>query len=596
MGNNASIEPYGDEVYYDGNVAANDLDAPVSPRVALKPKPVDIEIFSVKPDPEVEESSQHNIQKLEVVVQQESRKMQEDKQEQYDSKEKRDSQLSTDYADAKRKSVASKLAQQAEEVKEEDDMKLTDILFQFIPYYGQGNSSNDSTVRAALSGLDIEDIDARDEYGNTLLLLGCTYRCEDLVRIMINKGADPNAVNSNGACCLHFACYGESASFSTTKLLLKNGANPEVSETTYGCTPLHYCASSGNMEFCKLLLSYGAQINTYDYYNYTCVDYAREAGASELEKMLQQRLDAYNKQFQRTSGFDSFGGTEEKKDLHGWLQHQDYKSGNYYYTFPATGECLWESDWRIKMQEEYPAPKHEEPKAPEAPPPTKAAPPQPAQSSAASEQNQAWLVAQATRTRLIAFLSKHDPAKLVELESMLERYKGREQAMLKELCVKYNVSEDPEFAAFQAKLNELQSETVSEKVAGLTISTGQAPSSSSSSGVSASPTAGKRPTTAARNRPTTASRQGHAGGAGGSGGGGGIDPVAMQAMLAEERAKFEARLAEEKAEEKGKFEAKLGEERTTFRVGLAAKDGIISELQAEIGSLKTAKQLLEVSV
>jgi hypothetical protein len=31
-----------------------------------------------------------------------------------------------------------------------------------------------------------------------LLMIACSYRCEDLVRIMLNKGADPNAVNSSG--------------------------------------------------------------------------------------------------------------------------------------------------------------------------------------------------------------------------------------------------------------------------------------------------------------------------------------------------------------------------------------------------------------
>ena len=45
---------------------------------------------------------------------------------------------------------------------------------------------------------------------------------------MLGKGADPNAINSSGACCLHFACYRESASYNSARLLLQNGANPEV--------------------------------------------------------------------------------------------------------------------------------------------------------------------------------------------------------------------------------------------------------------------------------------------------------------------------------------------------------------------------------
>ncbi|KAJ1425887.1 ankyrin repeat-containing domain protein, partial [Ochromonadaceae sp. CCMP2298] len=160
---------------------------------------------------------------------------------------------------------------------------------QFIPYYGQGDPSNDAIVRSTLSSLSVEDIDSQDEYGNTLLLLACQYRCEDLVRIMLNKGADGNALNSSGACCLHFACYRESASINVAKILLKAGANPDIAESTFGCTPLHYCAGTGDTEFCKLLLSYGAQIAAVDYYNYTCVDYAAEAGMAEVATYLQSR-------------------------------------------------------------------------------------------------------------------------------------------------------------------------------------------------------------------------------------------------------------------------------------------------------------------
>eukprot|EP01032_Pedospumella_encystans_P032002 gene32002-36129_t len=127
---------------------------------------------------------------------------------------------------------------------DDSSVEPVDVLLQFIPYYGQGDPANDSIVRSTLSALSVEDIDSQDEYGNTLLLLACQYRCEDLVRIMLNKGADANAVNSSGACCLHFACYRESASIGVAKILLKSGADPDVAESTFGCTPLHYCAGT----------------------------------------------------------------------------------------------------------------------------------------------------------------------------------------------------------------------------------------------------------------------------------------------------------------------------------------------------------------
>jgi hypothetical protein len=206
-----------------------------------------------------------------------------------------DSSYSSPSFNLKKKQIFSPTCEESVSPSEEDKLEDLDsnpmeILFQFIPYYGQGNLGTDSTVRATLKNLLVDDIDFRDDNGNTLLLLACQYRCEDLVRIMLNKGADPNAFNSSGACCLHFACYKDSSSKSIAKALLQNGANPEVKESTYGCTPLHYCSSVGDLDFCKMLISYGGLVSTRDYYGYTCVDYAREAEHPLVARYLQVKI------------------------------------------------------------------------------------------------------------------------------------------------------------------------------------------------------------------------------------------------------------------------------------------------------------------
>jgi hypothetical protein len=254
-----------------------------------------------------------------------------------------------------------------------------EILFQFIPFYGQGDASNDSIVRSTLSDLPVEDIDRRDQYGNTLLLAACQYRCEALVRIMLNKGADPNSLNSAGASCLHFACYKESMSKSIAKALLQNGANPEVSETTYGCTPLHYCAGTGDVEFCKMLVSYGAVVGTCDYYNYTSVDYAREAGMTEVATFLQKKMlmtssmgamsfsaargggtgaavGAAAGGLHRVSSMASASANSPAKSVgpapfeDEWTENLDPTTGGKYFVNLSSGECLWESDYLRKKE------------------------------------------------------------------------------------------------------------------------------------------------------------------------------------------------------------------------------------------------------
>lgn len=256
----------------------------------------------------------------------------------------------------------------------EDDIDPIDILFQFIPYYSQGDPSNDSLVRSTLSGLSVEDIDKKDEYGNTLLLLACQYKCEDLVRIMLNKGADPNALNYAGATCLHFPCYKETQSKTIAKILLQGGANPEVSETTYGCTPLHYAASTGDVDFCKMLISYGAFVGTRDYYNYTCVDYAREAGMHDAAAFLQKKMLAVASQGPQGFGRSNSNVSSVMKSSIGeaiirdmfpenvpltaskylisdnWEEGFDPVSGNLYYRNSSTGECLWEDEYRLKVK------------------------------------------------------------------------------------------------------------------------------------------------------------------------------------------------------------------------------------------------------
>ena len=279
--------------------------------------------------------------------------------------------------------IASTDRSNLDTIEDEDEVDAIEILFQFIPYYGQGDTTTDSMVRSTLSALTVDDIDQKDSYGNSLLLLACQYSLEDLVRIMISKGADPNASDSTGATCLHYPCYKETKNKNIAKLLLQNGANPEVSETTYGCTPLHYAAGTGDVEFCKMLLNYGANIATYDFYNYTCVDYAREARKMEAASFLQKKLlstasQASGLAMQQGSNPGSglmFGQSEDQSGavaktqyksftmINGvkgesfnehdeidvinveWSPHFDPATNGKYFMNESNGECLWEHDY-----------------------------------------------------------------------------------------------------------------------------------------------------------------------------------------------------------------------------------------------------------
>lgn len=437
---------------------------------------------------------------------------------------------------------------------DEDDIEPIEVLLQFIPYYGQGDGSNDSIVRATLTALSVEDIDSKDEYGNTLLLLACQYRCEDLVRMMISKGADPNAVNSSGACCLHFACYRESASFQVAKVLLQNGANPDVAESTFGCTPLHYCAGTGDIKFCKLLLSYGAQITARDFYNYTCVDYAKEAGMVEVENFLRNHYEKAQGSAMNRNKNAALSPTQSSKDMAAysdmskWESHVDPDTKNTYYIHVKTGECLWENELKQRVS----AYKGQNKKSKSD-----------KKKSSSKSQTPEFLIQQATQARLIGFLTKHDPSRLVEMDELLAKYKGKEINLLKDLCEKYKVEEDSEFKAFESKLNEFKSQQ-------------------EAAVASASPPPAK--------------------GGGGGGGGGDIkafeeEKKKIQTQFEEEkrgiRKEYEKELEDQKAAMKKKIEQYLESEKESMRKILSEKEGIITKAKADLEGLEKTKLSLQ---
>lgn len=54
------------------------------------------------------------------------------------------------------------------------------------------------------------------------------------------------------------------------------------------CTPLHYAAGAGNLELCKLLVERGAKPTTWDFNQYTAVDYAKQSGAADCATYLKE--------------------------------------------------------------------------------------------------------------------------------------------------------------------------------------------------------------------------------------------------------------------------------------------------------------------
>jgi hypothetical protein len=83
---------------------------------------------------------------------------------------------------------------------------------------------------------------------------------EDMVRALITQGGDINTVNHAGQTPLHLAAH--QGNTAVTKILLEQGAEVDVVETTAGYTPLHYAARHGHTDLCELLIRFGADPDT----------------------------------------------------------------------------------------------------------------------------------------------------------------------------------------------------------------------------------------------------------------------------------------------------------------------------------------------
>ncbi len=79
------------------------------------------------------------------------------------------------------------------------------------------------------------------------------------IKLLLNNGFNPNSVDNFGLTPLHYAVKNNNKTAIT--LLLKAGAKPNATETSYGNSPLHYAATLGSKIIIQDLVSAGGDPN-----------------------------------------------------------------------------------------------------------------------------------------------------------------------------------------------------------------------------------------------------------------------------------------------------------------------------------------------
>lgn len=132
------------------------------------------------------------------------------------------------------------------------------------------------------------DLDARDSDDNTTLNKAITSKKRYLANLLIDKGANVNAVirsdsERKGITALHFAAgYRE---IGIVKKLISKGADINV-RTDSGLTPLHLTALSGAYKVAEFLIKSGADVNITDAKGQSALEIALSGNAPSQKKIV----------------------------------------------------------------------------------------------------------------------------------------------------------------------------------------------------------------------------------------------------------------------------------------------------------------------
>ncbi|KAL6702610.1 putative ankyrin-repeat protein [Coniothyrium glycines] len=130
------------------------------------------------------------------------------------------------------------------------------------------------------------DVDVTDGSGWTALMMACSRRdAEQIVHLLLSRGADVNAKNNNGQTALHFCASKVNLDIARTLLAEKPPASARTKDKR-GQLPLHRAAAVGSVPMIKALLQAKSPINATDMDGMTALHHAISEGHGDAALLL----------------------------------------------------------------------------------------------------------------------------------------------------------------------------------------------------------------------------------------------------------------------------------------------------------------------
>ncbi|KAM6446810.1 M-phase phosphoprotein 8 isoform 2-T2 [Liasis olivaceus] len=169
----------------------------------------------------------------------------------------------------------------------EDEEHLSSDVISSAQLRDAVKNGNYTMVKMALNSNEDYNLEQEDSSGMTLVMLAAAGGHDDILRLLIRKGAKVNCRQKNGTTALIHAA--EKNNLTTVALLLEAGAHVNVQQKN-GETALMKACKRGNYDIVRLMIENGADCNLSSKHQSNAFHFAKQCNNLSVSELLRSHL------------------------------------------------------------------------------------------------------------------------------------------------------------------------------------------------------------------------------------------------------------------------------------------------------------------